>query len=63
LSLQETELATREENVCHHEQGLRLQEEQLSTLDQLNREREALESRENMASQTATNLAQCQETL
>jgi hypothetical protein len=54
LSLQETEFTTREEEVRHHEQGLRLQEKQLSTLeDRLNRERESLESRENMASQTA----------
>jgi hypothetical protein len=43
---------------------LRIQEEQLSALeDRLNREWEALESREGMVNQATTNLAQCQEKL
>jgi flagellar motility protein MotE (MotC chaperone) len=64
LSLQEARLTTREEEVRRHEQELRLQEEQFSALeDRLNKEREALERRENIASQTTTDLAQRQETL
>jgi hypothetical protein len=62
LSLLEAGLTSREVEV--REQGLRLQEEQLPAHeDRLNREREALKSRESMASQTITDLAQCQETL
>jgi F0F1-type ATP synthase membrane subunit b/b' len=49
LSLQEAGLAVREVETRDHERELRLQEEQLLTLeDWLNREREALESREEM---------------
>jgi chromosome segregation ATPase len=50
LGLLGVELATQEEEARHHEQELHRQEEQLSALkDRLNREREALETRENMA--------------
>jgi hypothetical protein len=54
----------REAEVCHCKQELRLWEEQLSALeDRLNREREALESREEMVNQANTDLAQRRETL
>jgi hypothetical protein len=57
LGLLEARLATREDEACHCKQGLRHQEDHLSALeDRLNREREALETRENMVSQTATDL-------
>jgi hypothetical protein len=46
--------------VRRRKQELRLQEEQLFALkDQLNREWEAVESREGMVNQTTTDLAQC----
>jgi flagellar motility protein MotE (MotC chaperone) len=49
LELRGTELAAREEEVLQREQESRHREEQFSVLeDQLNREREALETRENM---------------
>jgi hypothetical protein len=64
LGLLEAGLATREEEAHCHEQGLRHQEEQLSALhDQLNRERDGLETRESMVSQTTTDLTQHQEAL
>jgi chromosome segregation ATPase len=64
LSLQEAGLAVREAEACERERGLYLREEQLHALeDRLNREREALESREAMASQTAAELARYQEAL
>jgi exonuclease VII large subunit len=54
----------REAKVCHRELELRLQEEPLSALrDWLDREREALESREEMINQANIDLAQCRETL
>jgi hypothetical protein len=64
LSLQEAGIAMREAEVCHCKQELCLWEEQLSALeDRLNREREALESREEMVNQANTDLAQRRETL
>jgi chromosome segregation ATPase len=64
LSLQEAGIAAREADVRHREQELCLQEEQLSALeDWLNREWEALESREEMVNQANTDLAQRRETL
>jgi hypothetical protein len=46
------------------EKELRRREEQPSALeDRLNREREALETRENMAGKTTVALARCQEEL
>jgi hypothetical protein len=64
LSLQEAGLAVREAEVRECERGLRLREEQLHALeDRLNREREAMESREAMASQSTAELARHQEAL
>jgi chromosome segregation ATPase len=62
LSLQEAGIATREAEVRRREQELCLREEQLSALeDRLNREREALESREEMVNQDNTDLVQHRE--
>jgi hypothetical protein len=50
----------REAETRDRERELRLREEQLHTLeDRLNREREALESREEMVNQANNDLAQC----
>jgi hypothetical protein len=64
LSLQEAGLTVREAEACEHEWGLCLHEEQLQALeDRLNREQEALESREAMAGQSNDELTWCQEAL
>jgi hypothetical protein len=64
LSLQEARLTVREAETRDRERELRLREEQLHALeDRLNREREALESREEMVNQANTDLAQCCEAL
>jgi hypothetical protein len=64
LSLQEAGLAVREAEVRDGEWELHRREEHLHALeDWLNREREALESREEMANQANTDLARCHEEL
>jgi hypothetical protein len=64
LSLQEAGLAVREAEARDRERELRLREEQLHALeDRLNKEREALESREEMVNQANSDLAWHQETL
>jgi hypothetical protein len=64
LSLQEAGLAVREAEACDHERELRLREEQLHALeDRLNREWEAVKSREEMVNQANSDLARHQETL
>jgi hypothetical protein len=64
LSLQEAGLAVREAETRDRERELCPQEEQLFALeDRLNREREALESREKMVNQANTDLAQRREAL
>jgi transcriptional accessory protein Tex/SPT6 len=64
LSLQEAGLTVREAEAHEREWGLCLQEEQLHALeDRLNREREALESREAMVSQSIAELTRHQEAL
>jgi chromosome segregation ATPase len=64
LSLQEAGLAIREAEARERERELRLREEQLHALeDRLTREREALESREEMVSRSTAELSRHHEAL
>jgi hypothetical protein len=64
LSLQEAGLTVREAEAHERERGLHLREEQFQALeDRLNREREALESREAMVGQSTAELSRHQEAL